>query len=67
MSYNASNLQQDDLVLVVDLGGGTSDFSLLRKKTNGEFEVLGNDGVYIGGNNFDTSLSDSFFTDFFGK
>lgn len=67
MSYDSSNLKEDDLVLVVDLGGGTSDFSLLRKKWDGEFEVLGNDGVYIGGNNFDTSLSNSFFADFFGK
>jgi molecular chaperone DnaK (HSP70) len=32
MSYDSSNLKEDDLVLVVDLGGGTSDFSLLRKK-----------------------------------
>lgn len=67
MSYDSQELAEDDLVLVVDLGWGTSDFSLLRKKTSGEFEVLGNDGIYIGGNNFDTELSHWFFADFFGK
>ena len=67
MSYDSSQLKENDLALVVDLWGGTSDFSLLRKKWNGEFEVLGNDGIYIGGNNFDTSLSNTFFADHFGK
>ncbi|MEM8653533.1 MAG: Hsp70 family protein [Pseudomonadota bacterium] len=42
--------------LIVDIGGGTSDFSLFRARNN-EAEILSNHGVRIGGTDFDRSIS----------
>ena len=42
--------------LVVDIGGGTSDFSVFRTGPEG-VEILANHGVRIGGTDFDRSLS----------
>ena len=55
-------LDHDELVLIADFGGGTSDFSIVRLKakqsaTAGfENQVLGNDGVGIAGDTFDSKL-----------
>ncbi|WP_102110001.1 Hsp70 family protein [Oceaniglobus roseus] len=44
--------------LIVDIGGGTSDFTLFRGAEGGSgIEVLGSGGVRIGGTNFDRALS----------
>ena len=49
---------REKLVFVVDIGGGTSDFSVVRiTPDNGGFEVLGSTGLYVGGNDFDQKLS----------
>lgn len=46
------------LIFVIDIGGGTSDFSVVRiSDDNSEFDVLGSAGLYIGGNDFDHKLS----------
>ena len=42
--------------LVVDIGGGTSDFSVFRARGGG-VEVLANLGVRIGGTDFDRAIS----------
>ncbi|SLN36881.1 Chaperone protein DnaK [Roseovarius litorisediminis] len=42
--------------LIVDIGGGTSDFSLFRSDTTG-VTILANHGVRIGGTDFDRSIS----------
>lgn len=42
--------------LIVDIGGGTSDFTLFRGRAAG-IEVLGSHGVRIGGTDFDKALS----------
>lgn len=42
--------------LIVDVGGGTSDFSLFRSGADG-VEILANHGVRIGGTDFDRSVS----------
>ncbi len=42
--------------LIVDIGGGTSDFSLFRT-CDGTIEILANHGVRIGGTDFDRSIS----------
>ena len=52
----AEGLNREEIVLVVDIGGGTSDFSVLRLGT-GKREILANAGVHIGGTDFDTRLS----------
>lgn len=55
-------LTHDELVLIADFGGGTSDFSLvhLRPKRSARHEtthkVIGNDGVGIAGDTFDSKL-----------
>jgi len=55
-------LDHDELVLIADFGGGTSDFSLVRlhaeslgsKKSSSS--VIGTDGVGIAGDTFDSKL-----------
>jgi len=51
------------LAIVADLGGGTSDFTVIRlsnhniKKSDRTSDILANTGVRIGGNDFDKDLS----------
>ena len=58
-----SRITREELVLVADIGGGTSDFSLVRlspersKNTDRHNDILGNGGVHIGGTDFDKYLS----------
>jgi hypothetical chaperone protein len=53
----------EKLALVVDLGGGTSDFTVIRlsaanaAKADRSSDILANTGVRIGGNDFDKNLS----------
>jgi len=47
-------------LLIVDIGGGTSDFTILTSNaTNSsvDFEVLGTSGIHIGGTNLDRVLA----------
>ncbi|PSL21959.1 Hsp70 family protein [Shimia abyssi] len=46
----------DEIGLIVDIGGGTSDFSLFRSTDTG-IDILANHGVRIGGTDFDRALS----------
>ncbi len=58
-----ANVKEEKLALVADLGGGTSDFSVIRlsnkyiKKTDRTSDILANTGVRLGGNDFDKDLS----------
>jgi hypothetical chaperone protein len=58
-----SGIQREELVLVVDIGGGTSDFTLIRlspqraTQLNRQHDILANCGVHIGGTDFDKQLS----------
>lgn len=58
--YYESTLDHDELVLIADFGGGTSDFSLIRvgpgQKQDGVKRILGNDGVGIAGDALDARL-----------
>jgi hypothetical chaperone protein len=57
------DIHREELVLIADIGGGTSDFSLLRlsperaKAADRRADVLANAGVHIGGTDFDRQLS----------
>ena len=53
---NRAVLEEGDLGLIVDIGGGTSDFTLFR---NGAeiIEILGSHGVRLGGTDFDRVVS----------
>ncbi len=48
--------QSGETGLIVDIGGGTSDFSLFRSTAAG-VEILANHGVRIGGTDFDRAVS----------
>ena len=58
-----SQIDREELVLVADIGGGTSDFSLVRlsparaKKRDRRDDILATAGVHIGGTDFDKYLS----------
>jgi DNA-K related protein/Hsp70 protein len=57
----ATQVQDDDLVLICDIGGGTSDFSLVRAHISGsnvQFErtAIG-DHLLLGGENLDLALA----------
>lgn len=53
----------EELVLIADIGGGTSDFSILRvspdraRAADRTADILGNDGIRVGGTDFDRLLS----------
>lgn len=57
------NVQDEKLAMVIDLGGGTSDFTVIRlsnqyiNKQDRTSDILANTGVRIGGNDFDKELS----------
>ncbi|BBE49582.1 Chaperone protein DnaK [Ferriphaselus amnicola] len=54
---------REELVLVADIGGGTTDFSLIRlspqraRSADRREDLLANGGIHIGGTNFDRQLS----------
>ncbi|WP_281990259.1 Hsp70 family protein [Sulfitobacter geojensis] len=50
-------LNAGDLGLVVDIGGGTSDFTLFRQSGSTDIDILASYGVRIGGTDFDRRLS----------
>ena len=55
--------QTEETVLIADIGGGTSDFAVIRigpgqrQKRDRRDDILSNDGVRVGGTDFDTLLS----------
>jgi hypothetical chaperone protein len=58
-----SQIDREELVLIADIGGGTSDFSLVRlspqraQAIERRSDILANGGVHIGGTDFDKYLS----------
>ncbi len=57
------HVAREELVLIVDIGGGTSDFSIVRvsperrTKAQRDDDILANGGIHIGGTDFDRLLS----------
>lgn len=57
------SVTREEIVLVADIGGGTSDFSIIRigperrTRLDRRDDILANAGVRIGGTDFDTLLS----------
>lgn len=62
LAYEQS-LAREELALIVDLGGGTSDFAVARlspersRAHDRSGDILGRSGVHIGGTDFDRRLS----------
>ena len=60
--YYESRLDRDELILIGDFGGGTSDFSLLRvgpsirEKGRRPEDLLGNEGLGLAGDAFDAKI-----------
>jgi hypothetical chaperone protein len=58
-----SRIEREELVLIADIGGGTSDFSLLRLgpqragRADRRDDILATGGVHLGGTDFDKYLS----------
>ena len=58
-----ARLRGEKLALVADLGGGTSDFTVIRLsdksrlKPDRTADILANTGIRVGGNDFDKALS----------
>jgi len=56
-------VETEELVLIADIGGGTSDFSIVRigpqrrERTERDSDVLANAGVRVGGTDFDSALN----------
>jgi hypothetical chaperone protein len=56
-------ITSEEIALIADIGGGTSDFSIVRLgpdrhgKADRKTDILANDGVRIGGTDFDRLLS----------
>jgi hypothetical chaperone protein len=60
--YYESMLDHDELILIGDFGGGTSDFSLVyvgptvRRRGRAPGDIVGNAGVGIAGDSFDAKI-----------
>ncbi|MDB5653212.1 MAG: heat-shock protein [Tardiphaga sp.] len=56
-------INSEEIALIADIGGGTSDFSIVRlsperhRHAERQDDILANDGVRIGGTDFDRQLS----------
>jgi hypothetical chaperone protein len=57
------NATREEIVLIADIGGGTSDFTVIRigperlKRADRREDILANAGVHIGGTDFDALFS----------
>lgn len=57
------DVKREELALIVDMGGGTSDFSIVRvspqraRSRDRKDDILANRGIHIGGTDFDRLLS----------
>lgn len=67
----ADGLTRDELVLIADFGGGTSDFSVLRVGPDTEpgeqGAILATGGIGIGGDTFDGRIVDAVISPMLGK
>ena len=54
---NKQALATGALGLIVDIGGGTSDFSVFEVDQSARVNILASNGVRIGGTDFDKKLS----------
>lgn len=57
-----SAISREQLALIIDLGGGTSDFTIINlnnktKTIDRKEDILANSGIHIGGTDFDKELS----------
>lgn len=63
---SAKDAPQGTVGLVVDIGGGTSDFTLFRS-TSTDIEIISSNGLRVGGTDFDRQLSYDHFMPLLGR
>jgi hypothetical chaperone protein len=63
---SAGNAPQKAVGLVVDIGGGTSDFTVFRSE-RGRITILGSNGIRVGGTDFDRQISFDHFMPLLGR
>jgi hypothetical chaperone protein len=59
-AHYEQSIQNEQIALIVDMGGGTSDFTVIKlhkRSSPNEKKILSIGGVHIAGTNFDKSLS----------
>ncbi|KAA0968948.1 Hsp70 family protein [Aureimonas fodinaquatilis] len=70
--YYEASVQREELALVVDIGGGTSDFTVVRLsperalKGRRDEDILSSSGVHVGGTDFDRRLNIAKVMPYFG-
>jgi hypothetical chaperone protein len=65
---NGGSGDEGSIGLIVDIGGGTSDFTLFTDAVgDAEIEIIASHGVRVGGTNFDKSISVDHVMPLFGK
>ncbi len=67
-----STISHEQIALIVDIGGGTSDFSVLRlsphhNQAGRKSDILSYKGAYVGGNSFDKQISLKYIMPSLGK
>ena len=65
-------LDHDEIILVADFGGGTTDFSLIRvgpseRRTGGSRKVFGTEGIGLAGDAFDAKIVRHLVADLLGE
>ncbi len=63
LSYR-DKLSKNEIILVADIGGGTTDYTIVDTKTD---KILVTNGVYIGGNSFDSKIIRNFISTHLGE
>jgi hypothetical chaperone protein len=64
--------EQEELILVADIGGGTTDYSIIRvggenREGDRREDILATHGTYIGGNSFDSEMIRAFVVHHLGQ
>jgi len=63
LAYEKS-IEKEEVILVVDIGGGTTDYTIIRvggkNKKDRKEDILATHGCYIGGNDFDSKIVKNF-------
>ena len=72
LSYE-DKIDKEELILVADIGGGTTDYSVIKVGGNSRYkmdrkeDILSNHGIYVGGNSFDSSIIKEYIAPHLGK
>ena len=66
------NISKEELILVADIGGGTTDYTIIRvggerNKRDRKEDILATHGTYVGGNSFDSEIIKNFVVEHLGK